>query len=84
MNKCPHHVRRNHACHICATISAELVAGIERPRPTIEELERLLQSGKDMDIEIQPDGSIKAVPLGTKKDSNFKPMTFKYATAEYY
>lgn len=31
------------------------------PRPTIEELERMLASGEPLKIQLQPDGSIKAV-----------------------
>jgi len=31
------------------------------PRPTIEELERMLASGEPLKIQLQPDGSLKAV-----------------------
>lgn len=55
-----------------------------QPKPSIEELERILASGEIPDIEIQPDGSIRAVPAGTAKDAKVKPITFKYAVAEYY
>lgn len=27
--RCPYHVRRNHACHICARISKKLLAELE-------------------------------------------------------
>lgn len=53
-------------------------------RPTIEELERMLASNEPLDIEIQPDGSIRAVPEGTAKNADVKPITHKYAVAEYY
>jgi len=33
------------------------------PRPTIEELERILASGERLKIALQPDGSIRAVPI---------------------
>jgi len=56
----------------------------EPQRPTIEELERLLASNEPLDIEIQPDGSIRSVPHGTAKNADVKPVTFKYAVAEYY
>jgi hypothetical protein len=56
-----------------------------QPKPTtIEDIERILASDDEPDIEIQPDGSIRAVPKGTKKDSKPKVITAKYATAEYY
>ena len=38
-------------------------ATVERPRPTIEELERMLASGEPLKIALQPDGSIRAVPI---------------------
>lgn len=53
-------------------------------KPTIEELERMLANNEPLDIEIQPDGSIRAVPEGTALKRDFKPMTHKYAVAEYY
>jgi len=53
-------------------------------KPSIEELERILASGEPLDIEIQPDGSIKAVPEGRAHSADVKPITFKYAKAEYY
>lgn len=56
----------------------------EIPRPTIEELERMLASGEELDIEIQPDGSIRSVPKGTAKNATPKVITAKYAQAEYY
>lgn len=51
---------------------------------TIEELEAILQSNAHPDIEIQPDGSILAVPKGTANNAEPKVITAKYATAEYY
>lgn len=56
----------------------------EHPRPTIEELERMLASNEPLDIEIQPDGSIRSVPKGTANSADVKPITFKYAVAEFY
>lgn len=53
-------------------------------KPTIEDLERILASGENPDIEIQPDGSIRAVPKGTAVNADVKPITFRYAKAEYY
>ena len=41
-------------------------AAAQKPRPTIEELERILASGEKPAIEIQPDGSIKAIPQAGK------------------
>ena len=38
-------------------------ATVEMPRPTIEELERILASGERLKIALQPDGSIRAVPI---------------------
>ena len=49
-------------------VPEELIKGldiyhrIERPRPTIEELDRLLNSSDDSEITIHPDGSISAEP----------------------
>ena len=51
---------------------------------TIEELETILASDAHPDIEIQPDGSIRAVPEGTAQNAEPKIITAKYATAEYY
>jgi hypothetical protein len=56
----------------------------ERPRPTIEELERMLASKEELDIQLNPDGSISAVPKGTAVNAEVKPITFKQAVAEYY
>lgn len=53
-------------------------------KPTIEELERMLASNEPIDIEIQPDGSVRAVPKGTANNADVKPITMKYAVAEYY
>lgn len=56
----------------------------ERPKPTIEELEKILSSGEKPDIEIQPNGSIRAVPRGTAVNAKPLVITYKYAVAEYY
>jgi Uma2 family endonuclease len=53
-------------------------------RPTIEELERILASGEEPDIEIQSDGSIRAVPKGTANNAKPVVLTAKYAAAEFY
>lgn len=53
-------------------------------KPSIEEVERILASGEPLEIEIQPDGSIRSVPKGTAKNADVKPITFKYAVAEFY
>lgn len=56
----------------------------EQPRPTIEELERMLASNEPLDIEVQPDGSIRAVLQGTAVKHEPRIITHKYAVAEYY
>lgn len=53
-------------------------------KPTIAELEALLEKQDEMEIEIKPDGSIHAVPKGTAKDSTPVVLTAKYAAAEFY
>jgi hypothetical protein len=53
-------------------------------RPSIEALEKMLASTEPLDIEIQPDGSIKAVPKGTANNATPKIITFKQAVQEYY
>lgn len=58
-------------------------AGV-RTRPTIEELERILASNEPLDIEIQPDGSIRSVTKGTANNADVKPITLKQAIAEHY
>lgn len=55
----------------------------ERPKPTIEELEALMQRD-DLEIEILPDGSIHTVPRGTKNDAKPVVLTSKYMKAEFY
>lgn len=52
--------------------------------PTIAELEAILADDSEQDLEIQPDGSIKAVPKGTAERTEFKPITMHYAAAEYF
>ena len=56
----------------------------ERQAPTIEELERILASGEPLDIEIQPDGSIRAVPKGTANNATPEVITLKKAMATSY
>lgn len=56
----------------------------ERPRPTIAELEAIMNSSEAMEIEILPDGSIHAVPMGTKQNATPKIITSKYAAQEFY
>lgn len=51
---------------------------------TIEEIERILASGEPLDIEIQPDGSIKAVTKGTANNAEVKPLTIAHVAATYY
>lgn len=51
--------------HEAASISVHLMDN----KTTIEDLEDILSSGKEYDIELQPDGSIRAVEKGTAKDA---------------
>lgn len=55
-----------------------------KPKPTIAELEAILNDPEERDIEIQPDGSIIAVPKGTANNATPKIITSKYANAEFY
>lgn len=55
-----------------------------KPLPTIAELEALLTDNQEMDIEIQPDGSIVSVEKGTAQNAEVKIITSKYAAAEFY
>ncbi len=41
----------------------------------------MLASNEPLDIKIQPDGSIRAVPKGTANNAEVKPITAKYAVA---
>ncbi len=43
-----------------------VIAGYERRRPTVEELDKMLNSEDDMPVEVQPDGSVKV--MGTPED----------------
>ncbi len=52
--------------------------------PTIDELERMLASNDPLEIEIQPDGSIRSVPKGTANNADVKPITMRYAVQEFY
>lgn len=56
----------------------------ERPKPTIAELEAILASDEDLELEIQPNGEVRAVPRGTKNDATPTIITSKYAAAEFY
>lgn len=56
----------------------------DRPKPTIAELEAILNDPEEKEIEILPDGSIHAVPKGTKHDAEPRIITSKYAVAEFY
>ena len=44
------------------TLLKALPEPVKRSRPTIEELEEILASDESLDIEVQPDGSIRTVP----------------------
>lgn len=55
-----------------------------KPLPSIAELEAILSSPEAREIEILPDGSIHAVPMGTKQDAKPVVITAKYAAAEFY
>jgi CHAT domain-containing protein len=57
---------------------------MDQPKPTIAEIEAILSSPEAREIEILPDGSIHAVPMGTRKDAPHEIITAKYAAAEYY
>lgn len=50
---------------------------------TIEELERLLASKEDLELEIQPDGSIKAVKKGTAQDAAPAVMDIRHLPSSY-
>lgn len=56
----------------------------DKPLPTIAELEQILASETEEDIEIQPDGSLVTVPKGTAEKHEVKIITSKYAAAEFY
>jgi len=47
----------------------------EKPKTTIDDLEAILKSGKEYDIEIQSDGSIKAVDKGTANNAIVIPAS---------
>jgi hypothetical protein len=53
-------------------------------KPTIAELEAMLGSNEPLDIEIQPNGEVRAVPKGTANNATPKIITFKQAQQEYY
>lgn len=73
-------------CAMCNNTGWVKPEDIPPKRVTIEELETMLASKEPLDIEIQPDGSIRAVPKGTAVNADVKPITMKYAVAvaEYY
>jgi len=56
----------------------------EKPKISIAELENILSSEEEKEIQIQPDGSIIAVPKGTREDAVPVILTAKYAAAEFY
>lgn len=59
----------------------------EKPHPTVSiaELEAILRGDcGPQEIEIMPNGEIRAVPFGTKQDAKPEVLTMKYAMAEYY
>lgn len=56
----------------------------DQPKPTIAELEAILDSSEELEIEILPDGSIHAVPRGTAQNAKPVIITSKYAAAEFY
>jgi hypothetical protein len=57
---------------------------MERPPVTLSELEAAMATTSDYEIEVLPDGSIRAVPIGTavnaKPDS--KPLTWLKSLAK--
>lgn len=52
-------------------------------KTTIEELERILSEPRDLDIEIQPDGSIRAVEKGTAKSHEVKVLSIEQVASSY-
>lgn len=56
----------------------------EKQKPTIAELEAILNSAEELDLEIRPDGSVHAVPKGTAEKHEVRMITSKYAAAEFY
>lgn len=48
----------------------------------VAEIQGILDSRKDLEIEILADGSIHAVPRGTRRDAEYPRMTLKEAMAE--
>jgi len=56
----------------------------EQTKPTIAELEAILSDPSEMEIEILPDGSIRAVPKGEANNAEVKVITSKYAAQEFY
>lgn len=57
---------------------------MERRKTTIEELEAMLNSDEKLEIEIQPDGSIVAVPQGLANNATPKVLTMKQAFGDNY
>jgi hypothetical protein len=51
---------------------------------TIEELEAMLNSDEELDIEVQPDGSIVAVPKGLANNATPRVLTLKQALGDKY
>ncbi len=60
-----------------ATLAAEKEAAQPRPKATIEELERILNSERDVAIEIGPDGSIVTRELTAEERAERKPITMR-------
>jgi len=50
--------------------------------PTLEELQTILDSKEPLEIEVQEDGSIKAVPMGTAVKRTVKTVSLQDALAE--
>lgn len=51
---------------------------------TIDELEALLNSEEELEIEIHPDGSIDAVPKGLANNATPRVFTLKEALGDSY
>lgn len=62
---------------------------MDRPPVTISELEAILSSGREHEIEVMPDGQIRAVPMGSANNAKpeSKPLSWLASLAkngEYY
>lgn len=56
----------------------------DKPKPTIAELEAILNDPTEMDLEIMPNGEVRAVPKGTAEKHEVKVITSRYAVQEFY